>query len=81
MVNPFMRLEVADLHAARQITLNKRWQEFLNRCLALGSATALTYYPKQRKQYAGFLRKASASWWKPEKVWTGLPQALAVIAP
>jgi hypothetical protein len=81
MANPFLRLEIADLLTARQLTNDETWQAFLDRALAVGSAQALSEHPKQRRQYVKLLRMAAASWWKSEDPWNGLPKALEAIAP
>lgn len=81
MDNPFGRLDIADLKAARKISKGKAWQGFLNRCLEVGSAQALVEHPKQRQQYRKMLKTAAALWWNPADIWLGLPRAVNVIAP
>jgi hypothetical protein len=82
MTNPFARLEIADLPTAQHLTKAKSWQDFLVRCLEVGSAAALSHcYPNQRRQYVKHLRKAAAPWWQPKEVWKGLHHALVAIAP
>lgn len=81
MVNPFEKLEVADLLAARNASKAKEWQSFLDQCLIVGSAKALAQHPKQRKNFMCMLRAAAVWWWNPQHVWKGLPRALCAIAP
>jgi hypothetical protein len=81
MNNPFQRLEIADLQAARDTSKDQTWHEFLDQCLEVGSAQALVQHPKRRTQFMKMFRTAIASWWKPHDVWLGLPRALKVIAP
>lgn len=80
--NQFVKLEVADLHGARQASKEKAWQIFIDRCLVVGSADALAALPKkQRTAYMKLLRANAAWWWKPQHVWKNLPHALSVIVP
>lgn len=82
MVNPFLKLEIADLQKARDASKDQTWQGFLDLCFVNGSARALAQQTKyKRTQFMKMLRAAAASWWNPQYVWTGLSRALTVIAP
>ena len=81
MKNPFNRLWIADLDAARAKSLDPEWMEFLAQCLEVGSAAALAANPKRRKKYRAMLKSAAVPWWNPTHQWHGLPRALAVITP
>ena len=82
MVNPFKWLEIADLQAAREASKEKAWQQFLDLCVEIGSASALAQQVKQqRKQFMKMLRAVAVPWWNPQDVWQGFPRALKTIAP
>ncbi|MBI3374985.1 MAG: hypothetical protein HY017_24955 [Betaproteobacteria bacterium] len=82
MVNPFLKLEVADLQKARDASEDHTWQEFLDLCFVLGSARALAQQTKyKRTQFMKMLRASAAPWWNPQYVWKDLPRAIAAIAP
>ena len=81
MSNPFEKLEIADLQKARDASKDKIWQAFLDQCLKVGSAQALSQNPKKRKQFMKMLRASAAPWWNPQHIWEGLPKALKAIKP
>lgn len=82
MSNPFLKLEIADLQAARNLTNDEVWQKFLDDCLERGSPKALSSLSKkQRKLYMEMLRKTKAGWWSPTNVWADFPKALEKIHP
>jgi hypothetical protein len=81
--NPFASLEIADALKARKVSDDPNWQSFLDQCVySDGSAKALSQCSKStRKEYVTRLRASSVDWWKPDFLWKGLDQAMAVIAP
>jgi hypothetical protein len=81
--NPFASLEIADVLKARKVSDDPYWQSFLDQCLyGNGSATALSQCSKStRKEYVAMLRASRADWWKPDFLWKGLGQAMAVVSP
>jgi hypothetical protein len=82
MPNPFMRLEIAELGTATLLSNEPTWKKFLQEAQDLGTANALKAYPKQRRLFKKLLREASASWWKPNSIWSeGFAAAMARLSP
>ncbi|OOG58897.1 replication initiation factor domain-containing protein [Polaromonas sp. C04] len=81
MKNPFKKLAIADLAAAKAASDDQDWQDFIVESLKIGVPQALSNHPTIRKKYMAMLDTVQAPWWSPEFLWQGLPKALAVIAP
>jgi len=80
--NPFSCLEIANLAKARDVSTSAEWHCFLDQCLDVGSATALSQCTKPvRMQYMMALRTCAPKWWNPDYLWQVLPRALEAIAP
>jgi hypothetical protein len=80
--NPFQKLRVADLKLAKEISSHPDWHDFLDACMAVGSAAALGCLTKfVRKKFMGRLLSVQASWWHPQQRWSALSGALTAIAP
>lgn len=83
MSNPFEVLLIADTEAAKGLTGDENWQEFLSVCQTVdGVPDTLAALPGYwRKKFRGWLDGCPVWWWGPALIWTHLPEALARIAP
>jgi hypothetical protein len=80
--NPFTKLHIADPGSAVSASIDPLWQECLAKAKIDGMPKALCEYTQpQRKKYRAILMDSQVYWWKPESVWKGLPEALAVLDP
>jgi len=81
--NVFATLGIAALSTAQLQSEDASWQKFLQLCLDVGSPMALSTVTNKatRALYRLRLNSSAATWWKPETVWSKLPQAVERIAP
>src|SRR5579864_5516953 len=76
--NPFARIQLSSLPAARKYSDSDRWTMFLGCCESRGVQGALSGIgdDKLRRIYLKRVIRGAFSWWNPDAIWKGLPLAL-----
>jgi len=81
MENPFRHILVIDLYKAESASNDPIWLELISMSKVTGLPKALSQFPQHRKNHMKALKKLQVSWFHPEKIWSDLPNAVAIIAP